>query len=140
MPAEFRESGIAFQYPDNWKLQRDEIDSGWIVEVQSPDTAFLMLCLRTDGPKREELLEQSLADLRADYPELEADAVASKVAGIDALGYDVNFFSLDFTNTCTMRSFFCRAGTVLLLWQVTDVDAERIEPVLNAIVTSLRVE
>src|SRR5262245_33818463 len=100
MPAEFHESGIEFQYPENWSLQRDDIDSGWIVEVRSPDTAFFMLCLRTDCPSREELLEQSLADLRTDYPELEAEAVTSTVAGLDALGYDVNFFSFDFTNTC----------------------------------------
>jgi hypothetical protein len=140
MPEEFRESGIAFRYPENWKLQRDEIDAGWIIEVQSPDTAFLMLCLRTDKPQREELLEQSLADLRADYPELETEAVTAPVAGHDSLGYDVSFFSLDFTNTCRMRSFKCRAGTILLLWQVTDVDAARIEPVLEAIVASLRVE
>jgi hypothetical protein len=139
MPAEFRESGVTFQYPENWKLQRDEIDAGWIVEIQSPDTAFLMVCLRTDGPRREELLEQSLSDLREDYPELEADAATSTIAGADALGYDVSFFSLDFTNTCVMRSFLCRAGTMLVLWQVTDVDAERLEPVLNAILTSLRV-
>jgi hypothetical protein len=140
MPAEFHESGICFQYPENWKLQRDEIDAGWIVEIQSPDTAFLMVCLRTDGPRREELLEQSLSDLREDYPELEADAATSTIAGADALGYDVSFFSLDFTNTCIMRSFLCPAGTMLVLWQVTDVDAERLEPVLNAIVASLRAD
>ena len=140
MPAEFRETGLRFQYPENWKLQRDDIDAGWIVEVQSPDTAFLIICLRTDEPKREELLEQALSDLHDDYPDLEADAVTSTIAGQDALGYDVSFFSLDFTNSCTMRSFFCPAGTVLVMWQVTDVDAEQIEPVLEAIVASLKVD
>lgn len=140
MPAEFHESGIRFQYPENWKLQRDDIDSGWIVELQSPDTAFLMICLRADRPKREELLEESLSDLRDDYPELEADAVSDTIAGFDALGHDVSFFSSDFTNSCVMRSFQCKAGTVLVLWQVTDVDAERIELVFQAIVASLQIE
>ena len=140
MPAEFDESGIRFQYPENWKLQRDDIDAGWIVELQSPDTAFLMICLRGDRPKREELLEQSLSDLRDDYPELEADPVSATIADFDALGYDVSFLSFDFTNSCVMRSFQCKAGTMLVLWQVTDVDAERIEPVFEAIVASLRIE
>src|SRR5262249_46153055 len=123
MSAEFRESGIRFQYPENWTAQRDEIDNGWIVEVQSSDKGLLMLCLRTDMTLWAELLEQSLDDLRADYPELEAETAVSQIAGQDATGYDVRFFSFDFTNTCTMRSFLCRAGTVMVLWQVTDVDA-----------------
>jgi hypothetical protein len=140
MSAEFRESGVYFQYPENWTAQRDEIDDGWIVEVQSPDTGFLMLCLRTDRPLCAELLEQSLDDLRADYPDLEADTAVGHVAGHDATGYDVRFFSLDFANHCEMRSFNCGAGTVLVLWQVTDVDEDKLEPVMKAIVASLRVD
>jgi hypothetical protein len=99
-----------------------------------------MLCLRTDRPLCAELLEQSLDDLRTDYPELEAETAVSQIAGQDATGYDVRFFSFDFTNTCTMRSFICGAGTVMVLWQVTDVDAEKLEPVMKAIVASLRVD
>ena len=140
MPAEFRESGLRFQYPENWKLLRDEIDHGWIVEVQSPDTAFLMVCLRTDHPACAELLEQSLADLRSDYPELDAEIAIARIANHDATGYDVRFFSLDLTNTCYMRCFTCRAGTVLLLWQLADLDADRLEPVLGAIIASLHVD
>jgi len=140
MPAEFRESGLCFQYPENWKLLRDEIDNGWIVEVQSPDTAFIMICLRTDHPACAELLEQSLTDLRTDYPELDSEIAVGRVAGHDATGYDVRFFSLDLTNTCCLRSFACRAGTVLLLWQLTDIDALQLDPVLKAIVASLRIE
>jgi hypothetical protein len=140
VPAEFRESGIRFHYPDNWVAQRDDIDDGWIVEVQSQDTGFLLLCLRTDRPTCAELLEQSLEDLRADYPELEADTAVDRIANHDATGYDVRFFSLDFTNHCVMRSFICRAGTIMVLWQVTDTDEEKLEPVMKAIVKSLRVD
>ena len=50
MSAEFRESGVQFLYPENWVPQRDEIENGWIVEVQSPDPGFLLVCLRTDRP------------------------------------------------------------------------------------------
>jgi hypothetical protein len=140
MSAEFRESGVRFQYPENWTAQRDEIDAGWIVEVQSQETGFLMLCLRTDRPLCAELLEQSLDDLRADYPDLEAETAVAKVAGEDATGYDVRFFSLDFANLCVMRSFMCQAGTIMVLWQVTDVDETKLEPVMKAIVASLRVD
>jgi hypothetical protein len=45
VPATFEESGVRFQYPDNWKLEREDNEEGWTVLVQSPDTAFLMVCL-----------------------------------------------------------------------------------------------
>jgi len=61
------------------------------------------------------------------------------VAGQPAVGHDIQFFSLDLTNTCCLRSFTCRAGTILLLWQFTDLDAEQLDPVLKAIVASWRV-
>lgn len=140
MPAVFQESGVQFQYPENWDLNRDEIDHGWIVELQSPATAFMLLCLRTDLPMPSELLDQSVADLRADYPELEVDLAAGRVAGHDATGYDVRFFSLDFTNTCVLRSFKSRVGTLLLLTQFTDLDAEVFDPTLQAIVASIRID
>ena len=139
MSAEFREAGVQFQYPENWAVQRDEIDAGWIVEVQSPNPGFLLVCLRTDGPAGAELLEQTLNDLRAVYPDLEADTAVGQVAGLDATGYDVQFFSLDFTNLCVMRSFACAAGTVMVMWQVTDADEETLATVMKAIVASLRV-
>lgn len=140
MSAEFHESGVHFRYPENWVPQRDEIENGWIVEVQSPDPGFLLVCLRTDRPPCAELLEESLDDLRADYPDLDAEIAADQIAGYDATGYDVRFFSLDFTNTCVMRSFACKSGTVMVLWQVTDVDSEKLEPVMKAIVASLKVD
>ncbi len=140
MPSEFRDSGLHFQYPENWKLLRDEIDNGWILELQSPETAFLMICLRTDHPPCAELLEQSIADMRSDYPELDAEIAIARIADHDATGYDVRFFSLDLTNSCFMRCFACRAGTVLVLWQLADLDADRLEPVLSAIIASLHID
>ena len=126
--------------PKTGRRKRDEIDDGWIVEIQSPEPGFLLVSLHTDRPLCAELLEQTLDDLRADYPDLEAETAVGKIAGQDATGYDVRFFSLDFTNLCVMRSFMCQAGTVMVLWQVTDVDEERLEPVMRAIVASLRVD
>jgi hypothetical protein len=61
------------------------------------------------------------------------------VAGQPACGHDIRFFSFDLTNTCWTRSFYCGAGTVLLLWQANDLELERIEPVLKAIIASLKV-
>ena len=44
MVAEFDAPGIRFKYPENWQLEREDNEAGWTVSVQSPETAFLMLC------------------------------------------------------------------------------------------------
>jgi hypothetical protein len=140
MPALFDDGGIRFRYPENWTLERAEDDTGWTVSLQSPGTAFLMLCLRADTPPAEDLADTALAALREDYPDLEADDCVDTVAGQMAVGHNIRFFSLDVTNTCWTRSFYLAGGTVLLMCQTSDLDLAGNEPVLRAICASLEVE
>jgi hypothetical protein len=140
MAALFQDDGIRFRYPENWELERTEDDTGWTVSLQSPGTAFLMLCLRADMPPADDLAETALAALREDYPDLEADDCVDSVAGQPAVGHDIRFFSFDLTNTCWTRSFYAAGGTVLLLCQTNDLESETHEPVLKAICASLQVD
>src|SRR5579871_4633338 len=119
MPAHFAESGVSFQYPENWKLEREEIENGWLVTVQSPDTGFFMLSRREDHPTSKDLAEEALDDLRQSYPELEEEAASSQLAGRSAVGFDVRFFYLDLTNTAWLRAFRAGGATLLVMWQVT---------------------
>jgi hypothetical protein len=139
MAARFEESGISFQYPENWRREREEIDGGWLVTVQSPGTSFLMLCRRDDLPAPAQLADEALADLRASYPELEAEPGSSKLAGRTAMGHDVRFFLLDLTNSCWIRTFRTGDATLLVMWQVNDLEMDEYEPVMRAICTSLMV-
>ena len=50
MPAQFDDGGIRFRYPEDWQLERQDSEDGWTVSLQSPETAFLMLCVREDAP------------------------------------------------------------------------------------------
>jgi hypothetical protein len=138
--AEFHDGGIRFRYPENWTLEREDNDTGWTVSVQSPGTAFLMVCLRHDTPATDEVADAALAALQDDYPELEFDPCIDSVAGQPAVGHVVRFFSLDLTNTCWTRSFYSSEGTVLVLWQVNDLELEHAEPILKAICSSFEVE
>ncbi|MCI0456859.1 MAG: hypothetical protein L0Z62_07770 [Gemmataceae bacterium] len=137
MPGEFEQSGIRFQYPDNWRLERQETDTGWTVMVDSPDTAFFLLSLDELGPSSEDMLQAALDALREDYPDLEYDECVDSLAGQPALGHNLRFTSLDLTNTCWTRSFYCAAGTVLVMCQLEDRELETHEPVLRAICASL---
>ena len=137
---QFQEDGIAFQYPENWRLDRESTDEGWTVLVQSPDTAFLVVSFDPNLPTTEEMAETALEALREDYPELESEPHVDTLAGQMAVGHDVRFFSFDLTNTCWIRSFYGDAGTVLVMCQSNDLELEQNEPIIRAICASMRVE
>jgi hypothetical protein len=140
MPQRFDRGGIHFQYPDNWRLEREETESGWTVSVQSPDTAFFLLSVSNDGPTTEEVVDTALEALRSEYPNLEAEECVDTLAGQMTVGHDIRFFSFDLTNTCRTRSFYCGEGTVLVMWQANDLELDFNEPVLRAICASLEVD
>ena len=140
MSMTFERDGIRCHYPENWQRDEQESEAGWTVSLQSPNTAFLLIAYDDSMPDREEMAQTALDALKADYADLEAEECFESIAGQPAFGYDVRFFSLDLTNTCVVRSFYSGQGTVLLLWQLSDLDMESAEPVLRAICASLQVE
>jgi hypothetical protein len=136
----FENAGVRFRYPENWRLEREETDTGWSVVLQSPDTAFAMISLNEESPSIESTAETALAAMREDYPELEADECVDSLAGRPALGHDIRFFSFDLSNTCWIRSFYCSRGTVVVMCQVNDLELDTNETVLRAICASLEVD
>jgi hypothetical protein len=140
MAEHFEQSGISFQYPENWRLEREESQNGWTVLLQSPDTAFFLLSFDKTEPGSGKMIRAARRALREDYPDLEADDCVDSLAGQPAIGNDMRFTSLDLTNTCWTRSFSCAGGTVLVMCQLNDLELEQHEPVLRAICASLAVE
>ena len=138
MPALFEGPGVQFLYPENWTIERSQDEDSWSVVVQSPGTAFLMLSVHPGRPSTRDLLETTLAALREDYPELEAEATEGEIGDHAAPGYDVQFFSLDLSNTCWIRSYRSRRHSILLLSQVNDLELDQAEPVLRAITKSMK--
>jgi hypothetical protein len=131
---------VSFLYPENWELQRETTPNGWSVQVQSPGTAFLLIDCDTSRPDPEEVIQTTLDALREDYPELDATRCEETVAGRQAVGHDIEFFSLDLVNSCWTRCLSTGEGTLLILGQVSDLEADRYAMVLKAICASLRVE
>lgn len=140
MISTFDEDGISFRFPTNWTLEREATDEGWTATVQSPGTAFWMLTLRTDHPEVRALAESGLDAMRQEYSDLESSPQIETLAGQPAIGHDIEFFALDLTNTCRIRSLSSAAGTVMVFWQLADIEWELNAPVLRAISASLRVE
>jgi hypothetical protein len=136
MPAVFSKEGVRFLYPENWVLDESPLEQGWSVAVQSPSpgTAFLMLSVHPQRPEVNALLQE-------DYPEMDTfPAEAEDIAGYASTGCDVEFFTLDFANTCWIRSFRTKRATYLVICQASDLDADLAEPVLKAMRASITVE
>jgi hypothetical protein len=138
--AQFDNGGIRFQYPENWRLEREDNADGWTVSVQSPQTAFMVLTVDAELPTTDAMLAAALEAMKADYPDLEAEDCVDAVAGLPAVGHNIRFISLDLTNTCWTRSFYSPAGTVLILCQCNDLENELHEQVLRAMCASLQVD
>jgi hypothetical protein len=140
MSKHFQEDGISFDYPEGWRLEREEAEDGWTVSVQSPGTAFLTVTFDAQMPDTRAVAEIVLEALRSDYPNLEARPRVEALGGQMAVGHDIDFFSFDLTNTCWTRSLYTDSGTLLVLAQTNDLELEEYEPVLRAICASLKVE
>jgi hypothetical protein len=133
----FYQDGIAFQYPDNWPLEQEQYGAGWSASVQSPETAFLTVRFDADAPDAAAMADAALQVLQAEYPELETEPRVESIAGQPAVGHDFTFFSFDLTNSGGIRAFRAENGTVLILWQLNDLELDRHEPVLRAIRKSI---
>jgi hypothetical protein len=146
----FSRDGIAFQYPANWVLDveehadradaADDEAGGWTVTVTSPGTAFLMVSLRPEAPHPADLADQTLAALRGEYEEFEAQTAVEPVAGQPSVGFDADFLTFDTATVCHVRALDTFAGPLLLLAQVSEYDRDVNDPVLRAIVHSLNVD
>lgn len=137
MPAEFSRQGISFQYPENWSLDEDDILAGQkSVTVFSPDGAFWTVSL---APSKAEPLAMAAAAVEAmkeEYEELETEQVAETIAGHDTIGFDLNFYYLDLTNTARIRCLRTDRATYTFFCQAEDQEFERIKDVFLAMTTS----
>jgi|SRR5579875_899264 hypothetical protein len=140
MTQHYQADGVSFDYPDDWQLSREESIDGWTVLLQSPGTAFLTLTCDQSGATTEEIVAAVLDALKDEYPTLEVQAKVDTLAGQMAVGHDIQFISLDLTNTCWTRSIYSADGVLLILCQCNDLELEQYEPVLRAICASLTVE
>ena len=138
----FERDGISVRYPADWTAEvvEDAEGGGWTVTVSSPDTAFLLASLQPDANDGGELSDQTLATMKSEYKEFDAEEVMETICGLPAIGFNADFLTVDTATTCRVRALDTFAGPLVLLAQVSEFDRDKNEPVLLAIVKSLDVE
>jgi hypothetical protein len=137
----FERDRIAIYYPHNWIAEESlDADGGWTVTVSSPDTAFFLLSLQPEARDPGELADETLAAMKSEYKEFDAEPVMETICGQPAIGFNADFLTVDTAILCRVRALDTFAGPLLLLAQVSEYDREANDAVLRAIVASLNVE
>lgn len=141
MPAVCDRLDIRFEYPENWKLEEDSAETGQSesgqVIVSSPETAFWQLSKHPGEIELEDLFDEALSTLRSLYDEIEAEPVRETLEQVEIDGFNVNFYCLDFTNTCWLRAFRTPEACYLLLCQAEDREFRKTSPVFLAMLASV---
>ena len=75
--------------------------------------------------------------MQQDYSEVEVVNVEEEIEGTRSVGYDMQFYCLDFVVSSNVRSFSLSDRACVLLFQAEDSEFEKIAPVFQAITTSL---
>lgn len=127
MAGQFDDHGIRFRYPADWELEDESNDERTNLTLTAPDgVAFAIVSLDATRPDPKAEADQALAAMREEYPTLEDRARTETIDGHEAIGYDAEFFSLDFVNTFSVRSFRTPRRTVVVFTQWSDAEGDEI--------------
>jgi len=138
VPLKFEKLGISFQYPDNWTLdEEDALEGRRSVTVYSPDGAFWSVAAHPRSADPAELAEAAVEAMKQEYEGLEAEETREALAGRELIGYDLNFYYLDLTNTAQIRYLRTERTTYTVFCQAEDREFDRIELVFRAMTASL---
>jgi hypothetical protein len=130
--------GVRFEYPPDWELEESDEGEAATVEVQAPGgLAFALVRTDESGPDPAGVADEVLEAMREEYPDLEAAPAMENIAGHHATGYDVEFFSLDFTNGAAIRSFRTLDHTVLVFGQWSDIGADDLPDLIRGVFRSV---
>ena len=138
MPAQFQKLGISFQYPDNWVLDEEDALAGrQSVAVYSPGGAFWSVSIHPSSADPDHLARAAVKAMKEEYEGLESERAEEQIAGHHLVGFDLNFFYLDLTNTAQVRCLRTKRGTYTIFCQAEDHELDTVGNVFRAITTSL---
>ena len=138
MTATFKNADLLFMYPENWRVQESfESETVYEVMLASPDGCIWAVSVFLNGSKREDLIELCATALSDQYEDFERFDWKGEVDGQDMIGFDSNFFCLDFIVTAQARAFSIGDKTFNVFCQAEDRDFDKNQQVFDAMTISL---
>ena len=108
MTAVFRKFDLRVPYPENWVVEEGLSphlpDS---VSIQSPGGAFWSVSIHDASTDTNELVSVVLNAIRAEYDEVEVEAVRQVLDENDLYGFDLSFYCLDSGDSGSVEDVFC---------------------------------
>jgi hypothetical protein len=138
MTASYDKAGLRFLYPENWKITEEHLTEPPLsVTIESPGGGFWVVMVYDEDIEPAMLVDQAVESMRDEYEEVEISPFERPFGEVAATGRDLWFYCLDFV--VHSRVFVVRGlgKTMLTMWQAEDRDFESLEPVFNAMLTSL---
>ena len=93
--------------------------------------------LRPTSTDPAEMATAVVEELEKEYDDLESAATSERIGDVETIGYDVNFYCLDLTNTAWVRAWTNDQNTCLLMCQAEDREFDALANVFRAITLSL---
>jgi hypothetical protein len=138
MAAVFDKLGIRFLYPENWTVETDDTAPGrQTISVYSPGGAFWTVMLHSQDKDPVELARTALVAMQDEYDELDSEFAREEIEGVELIGFDLNFYCLDLTNTAWIRAGSSESSVLLMICQAEDREFEEISPIFQAMTASL---
>ncbi|MDR2346446.1 MAG: hypothetical protein LBE18_10295 [Planctomycetaceae bacterium] len=140
---EYDKHNVYICYPDNWEMcesQMNRIDG--TIQITNDDGAFWVLKKYPAGQNPDEIAEEVLETMRAEYQDMEVERIDEIMYEKYVTGFEMTFFYLDLMNEARVLTFDNGKLTYAIFWQTGNqliIHADKEVPtdsVLDAITVS----
>lgn len=136
---QFSLNGVRFDYPHDWTMEIDSDQSAsWSVTLTSPWTAFIQFSYTEDENRPENLANEILNVFQDEYEHLDATAYNGKLGQWMAVGYDIDFTTIDQVVTSKLRVLSFQHGCLALILQYLDQDSDYAAKIMDDLLATLR--
>lgn len=136
----FQGHGISFQYMPTWEITR-EIGSDRIdIAVLGPGTAFWVLSLIQHRTNLDDLVNEAVSSFIDEYGTCDTYPSDESICLLPTVGKDVDFFHQDLITRVSIRACEGEVDSILLVYQLADVDKDESFDILKAMTDSLVLE
>jgi hypothetical protein len=129
--------GIRFEYPDDWLFHEQAWAEEITLTVQSPNSAFWSVTLVLDRPAPERVVESAVSAFQQEYSEVDVYPCDVTLQGQPTEARDLDFVCHDLIGSVFIRAILAPQFTLLVLYQVAELELETARPLLDMITQSL---
>jgi hypothetical protein len=139
MATTFDNLGLQFLYPENWTIveQRQGEMYSASVTLQSPCTSCWTVHRYPSTCTQQRLVEELVAAMRKEYPELEEEPFVEQLVGEESRGVRIYFYYLDLLVRWCLMPITTKGQVFLFEFQAEDKEFDEMESVFLAISTSV---